>query len=211
MRNTMLMLAASLFVASPALAQDPYDKPDDTWVTLSGTVTEVAPDAFGLAYGDGAVTVEMDDWDNDADAFALLTGDRVTVTGKVDDDFFEATTVEASSVYVEKLNTYFYASAADEEGGYVAITTPITPASITVQGTVTAVEGEDFVVDSGLREIRVATDGLAYDPLDDEGFQQIDVGDRVSVTGTADYEFFDGRELLADVIVTLENHVSMQR
>ena len=39
-------------------------------------------------------------------------------------------TIKASSVYVDSLNTYFYASAADEEGGVEwthpwAVTTPI--------------------------------------------------------------------------------------
>jgi hypothetical protein len=44
---------------------------------------------------------------------------------------------------------------------------------------------------------------MPYNPLDDEGYQKVDVGDRVSVTGTMDYDLFEGRELVADSLVIL--------
>jgi hypothetical protein len=59
----------------------------------------------------------MDDWDWYAEGKNLIDGDKVTVYGRIDDDFFETTSIEASSVYVESLGSYFYASAADEEYG----------------------------------------------------------------------------------------------
>ena len=127
----------------------------------------------------------------------------MTVNGMVDDDLFETTSIEASSVYVDNLNTYFYASAADEEDTFVTVTAPPTVSAVTVQGTVTDVDDEEFTIATGLREILVETDEMWYDPLDDEGFQQIDIGDRVSVTGTIDDDFFEGRELVASSITTL--------
>ncbi len=42
----------------------------------------------------------MDDWDDDADAYALLEGDEVTVSGRIDDNLYEIRTIEASRVYV---------------------------------------------------------------------------------------------------------------
>jgi uncharacterized protein YdeI (BOF family) len=198
-----LTILVALLVAMPAEAQNPYTAPDDTWISLSGTVESVSPDAFLLDYGEGFVTVEMDDWDADADAYKVAVGDRVTVNGRVDDDLFDTTTIEASSVYVDNLNTYFYASAADEEDPFVNVTSPPVVSATVVQGIVTDVDDEEFTIDSGLREIRVETDEMYYDPLDDEGFQQIDVGDRVSVTGHIDDDFFEGRELVATSITTL--------
>ena len=73
--------------------RSPYTQPDDSWISLS-------------------VTVEMDDGDRDADAYKLLPGDKVNVVGKIDDNLFELISIEASSVYVEKLGTTFYASPA---------------------------------------------------------------------------------------------------
>lgn len=204
LRSVGFFLLTAL-VALPLAAENPYLQPDGSWITLSGTVKAVTPDTFTLDYGDGFVTVEMDDGDRDADAYKLLEGDKVTVSGKIDDDFYERTTLEASSVYVEKLGTYFYASALDEEDLFVEVTTPIVIASTTVQGVVSEVRDEEFVLDTGLRRLTVEVEEMAYDPLDDEGYQKIEVGDRVSVNGEMDSDLFEGRELVADSIVTLSD------
>jgi hypothetical protein len=131
----------------------------------------------------------------------------VTVYGAVDDDLYEAATIEASSVYVENLNTYFYASAADEEAfDAFYMMSPVEVGSMTLVGTVEEVSPEvgEFVIDSETRQVSVDVDPLLYDPLDDQGFQQIEVGDRVSVTGIVDYEMLDGHEFDATQVVTLD-------
>lgn len=155
----------------------------------------------------------MDDWDWDADAYKLLPGDRVTVYGEVDDDLFETTTIEASSVYVEGLGTHFYASAADEEDALEPTYTgvPVIVSSTTIRGTVIDVDElqDEFTVDAGINEITVDVDEMLYDPLDDEGYQKIEEGDRVSVTGQMETEFFEGRELTADSVVTLSEAIEL--
>lgn len=202
---SLAIFALAALLASPAIAQDPYEKPDDSWISISGTVGTVFPQSFTLDYGDGIVTVEMDDWDHDADAYKLMQGDEVVVTGRIDDDLFESTKIEAGTVYVEDLNTYFYASAADEEGHWAAVTTPIVISETTVVGTVTSVDGREFQVDTMTTDLTVDTREMAYNPLDEEGFQQIEVGDRVRVSGDLETEFFLGRELMADSVITLSN------
>jgi len=197
--------AAILITAGSLIAQQPYAKPNNSWISLSGVVTRVNPDTFVLDYGDGSIVVEMDDWDADADAYKVVKGDRVTVNGFIDDDFFEARTIEAGSVYVEGLNTYFYASSADEEDAFVTID-PVSVGNITVQGVVTDVGGDEFMLDHGIRQIQIEVDEMVYDPLDDEGFQRIEVGDRVSVTGELDDDFLEGRVVEADTIVTLSEN-----
>lgn len=198
------------FASGTALAEtDPYTQPDDTWISISGTVQSVTRDAFTLDYGEAAVTVEMDDGDRDADAYKLLEGDKVTVYGKIDDDFFEASTIEASRVYVEKLGTYFYASAVDEEEAdsyvdqYVYLQTPIIVADSVLQGTVTGIDDDEFTLATGDRTITVEVEDMPYNPLDDKGYQKVRVGDRVSVRGDMDYDLFEGREFVAESIVTL--------
>ena len=196
----------SAFLAVPAAAEEnPYAMADNAWISISGEVEAVDPDEFVLDYGDGSVIVEMDDGDRDADAYKLMKGDDVTVSGLVDDDFFETTTIEASSVYVDKLGTYFYASAVDEEDDFVTVHTPVIMSETVVQGTVKEVNDEEFVVDTGFDELTVEVEEMAYDPLDDQGYQKVEAGDVVSVTGDMDDDFFEGRELVADTVTVLTN------
>ena len=204
-----LALGVALALVAPADARgdenpNPYTRADGTWISISGTVRSVTPNTFALDYGDGIVTVEMDDGDRDADAYKLIEGDKVTVYGKIDDDFYETTTIEASSVYVEKLGTYFYASPRDEEDVFFYSTvTPIVISSTSVQGTVSKVENGSFTIDTGLRSLEVEVDEMPYDPLDDEGYLKVRKGDYVRVTGDMDVRLFEGRVLEAASIVKL--------
>jgi hypothetical protein len=211
-------LACALFFFASALAcvvggsaafaeePNPYMKPNNTWISIGGEVKGVGPNTFVLDYGDGMVTVEMDDGDRDADAYKLIAGDKVIVHGKIDDDLFETTTIEASSVVVEKLGTAFYASAADEEDfHYDGLTIPVVVSSTIVRGTVTDVDAKQFTIDTGVRKLRVDVGSMAYDPLDDEGYQKIRVGDFVQVSGSIDVDFFEQRQLVADTIIELSS------
>ena len=199
----IVAILVAMSMATGAWAVDPYTKPNATWISISGTVESVTADSFILDYGDGEIIVEMDDGDRDADGYKLLAGDKVTVNGMIDDDFFETTTIEASSVYVEKLGTYFYASAVDEEDRFITVTTPLVVSAITVQGIVTEVDEHEFTIDTALRSVRVDVQQMAYNPLDDVGYQKIEVGDVVRVTGSIRNQLFDTRELVADSVVTL--------
>lgn len=201
-----LVLGAVLSASAWAGSPDPYAKADDTWISLSGEVQSVEADQFTLDYGDGMVLVEMDDGDRDADGYKLIQGDKVTVTGRVDDDFFERTSIEAASVYVENIGTTFFASSVDDESREQVIATTLTPIVVSrteVRGTVKSVTGDEFTLDTGSREITVDVDEMLYDPLDDVGYQQIDIGDRVKVVGDMDVELFEGRQLTADSIVEI--------
>lgn len=210
MKRTLLSTAiASVFVAAPAItsaAESPYLQPDDSWVTLSGTVTSATADTFTLDYGTGLVTVEMDDWDWFEEQGELLPGDSVTVYGEVDDDTYESASIEANSVYVDELGTYFYASSADEEGleGIdLAPTVPVAEGNLVVTGTITSVKGREFSIDSGAQEMKVDTALMDHDPTDDEGFQQVDEGDTVTVAGDIEFDTFEKSEIMADSVVTL--------
>ena len=210
LRSTLAPMVMAALLTAPVACQDtdPYERADNSWIVIDGTVESVMADQFILDYGDGLITVEMDDGDRDADGYVLAEEDRVSVSGRIDDDLFENTTIEASSVYIENLGTTFHASPLDEEdmGGPVAVIAgPVEVSRMVMEGTVTAVADGEFTLDIGAAEIEVETEMMPYDPLDEEGYQQIEVGDRVRVTGQVDYDFFDGRVLDARTITTLVN------
>lgn len=204
---TWLWLAATCL---PVLAQarpNPYLRTNESWISLSGTVTGAAPGEFQLDYGSGAVKVEMDDWGWYSRDMSQLKGHKVTVYGKIDDDFYETTKIEASSVYDRDRGVYFYANAADEEYDedydYWVAYTPFVTGELTIRGTVTGVNGREFTIDQGTRRLIVDTDEMTYNPMDAQGYQKIDKGDYVSVSGRMDYDLFEERELKANSIVVL--------
>ena len=194
--------AVSTALADDAYAKNPYAKADDTWISIDGKIESVRADAFILNYGDGTVIVEMDDADRYAEGYNLKKGDKVIVSGIIDDDFYEATSIEASSVFVENLGAYFYASSVDEEDSFITIG-PVIISRTILQGTISSVDDDSFTLDTGNQKLTVNVDEMPYNPLDDEGFQQLEKGDRVTVTGNMDFEFFEGRVFDAESIITL--------
>jgi uncharacterized protein YdeI (BOF family) len=210
MKTFIPALTALGLITSPALADsDTFSNyMDGSWISLNGTVTSVEADEFNLDTGSGMLRVEMDDWDHDGDAYAVVDGDRVTVYGRVDKNLLTSHSVEASSVFVHDLNTYFYASAVDEESWGPWIATNVAPiGDYSFVGTVESVSPDDmeFTIDTGDSVVTVDVSGLYYNPLDSEGFQKIEAGDRVSVVGELDVRFFDLNELTADSVVTLSS------
>lgn len=202
-----LTLLTALIV-SPLMAQDPYQKADDSWISISGTVVSASADSFILDYGDGLITVEMDGWDWYRQDFSSIEDNNVTVYGRVDDDLFELTTIEASSVYDKNKNTFYYASAKDEEDFDYINTTIVSREGpwMTLTGTVTDVVGREFTINTGERRMKVDTIMMNYNPLDNKGYPQISIGDRVTVSGNIDYNVFEKRELEAEIITKLEEN-----
>ena len=209
MNYTLKAITSALFImlgVLPAYSEEnPFLAKDDSWIRLSGTIVTTDHESFELDFGEGIVTVEMDDWDWYDEAAPLISGDAVTVNGYVDDDLYETTSIEASSVYVEDLNTYFYASGADEEDITVdPIHTAVhIESDLQLTGEVTDIHGREFTIDTGQREIQVDTSSMLYNPLDDKGYQKIREGDIVQVNGELDLDLFERKEIMADVITTL--------
>jgi len=199
----LLSILALSFVSTVALAEKPAKYPDGTWINIDGTVDKLGPDMFVLDYGEGNVTVEMDDVDRDADAYKLVKGDKVTVSGMIDDDLYETATIEAGSVYVEKLGTYFSANSMDDEDSYISVSMPVVVSRATVQGRISIIGDDEFTLDTGPRKLTVQTQTMPYDPLDDVGYQKLKVGDYVSVTGAIQKIFFEHQVIKASSVTTL--------
>ena len=205
-----LTIAVAFGFAGPALAQSPYAAPDNSLIAITGTVVEPTEESFVLEYKGGEILVEMDDWEWQRydEAYGLLEGKKVTVHGVIDDDLYELAKIEASSVYVDSLNTYFYASPVDEENATIWLTdVPVIAGTVVVRGTITSTDpaSAEFTVDTAGRQLTVDASTLGYNPVDARGFQQIEEGDFVSVSGIMDEGFLKDRVLRAASVVTLSD------
>ncbi|GGD84638.1 hypothetical protein GCM10011515_00480 [Tsuneonella deserti] len=169
------------------------------WITIDGVIASKFPDQFILDYGTGKIDVEMDDWDKTLEGVALLPGDKVSVTGRVDNDLFEKASIEASSVYVSNLNTTFFASGADEEDlGLHPVPETTLNSGVDYTGWVTGTWDKGFSLGAGPMLVRVDTSNVK-NPLVRNG---ISAGDRVYVWG--DLAFKKGESVLeADGLMRL--------
>lgn len=199
-------------MAGSALADvNPYAKPNQADITLSGEVITQVGDELTVDYGDGVITVEMDDWDWHNEAAWIQPGETITVTGEIDDDLYQLKTIEAETVYVIDRSTYYYASDTDEEDAAYWTYATYDPATAPegtwfgLSGTVNEIDGSEFVLNTGYNMVRVETAYLDYNPLDEEGFQQVETGDRIYVSGTLDDNFFNKNEIDANSIITLKD------
>lgn len=176
------------------------------WISLTGSVSSVSGDRFTLDYGANKLTVEMDDFDS-YDENLLIEGDQVMVSGIIDTDFVDNKTLEASSVYVDTLNEFFYASSADEEDGYYSYAANDYWDGgdwISLTGEVASVDGQTFTLDTGVIEYVIDTDQMSYNPLDSEGAEQIEVGERVVVSGEFDtFNLYGDEDIEAEAVTTL--------
>lgn len=185
-------------------AQKLAGSPNDSWINLTGSVVSAGPESFTLDYGPGNLMVEMDDWDWYDEGRVIKAGDNVVVTGRVDDDLFHNRRIEASSVYVKNLGTFFYANGMDEESTvHSGILISTMPTLVDATGMVSAVNGREFTIGTGVNALRVDTAQMAANPLDAVGFQQIAVGDRVHVWGDFDLSAGEGTELMADGLIEM--------
>ena len=81
--------------------------------------------------------------------------------------------------------------------------TPVIISSVTVQGIVTDVDEHEFKIDNASRTVTVDVEKMPYNPLDDLGYQKIEVGDIVRARGTMEKSFFDENEIVAESVIKL--------
>ena len=173
---------------------------DGDWIRLDGTVEMTGDSNFKLDYGAGTITVEADDWDLTSEGIGILPGDRVSVTGRMDRDVFTSASLEASAIYLESLNTVYFANAADEEEfGLAAIPTRPATDGIDYTGWVTGSTPKGFTLGSGTALITVDTSQLNT-PLAQDG---ISSGDRVYVWGDLEIEREGQNKLVAEGLMEL--------
>ena len=111
-----VVLAIAAF-AVPLQAQNvsPYRLKNGDEIKIAGKVSKAKASTFLLDYGQGSITVELDDYDSYEEGFNIIDGDQVIVTGKVDADSGQKRTIEARRVFIPAIDLEIFASATDEE------------------------------------------------------------------------------------------------
>ena len=175
---------------------------DGAWVTVTGDISNVTPRGFSMDIGSRSIPVEFDGFLSDSTQ-PLRAGDWVTVSGKIDDSFWERRSIEASSVYSSRLQERFWASGLDEEGditGLALIDVPDQGDWLGVTGEVVSVDPAEteMVLDLGANNLQIDTSSLSGPVLADRG-------DRVSVYGSLDTaDLWDAKEIDATSVVIFD-------
>lgn len=177
--------------------------PNNSYVLMTGVVTESGPDAFRLDYGESNIVVEMDNFDPQQEGRSIEAGDEVTVHGYIDNEFYEQRSIEAGRVDVHKLNTSFFASSLDEEDFPDAVSSG-RDSTIDLTGYVLDVQGTKLTLRTGNQEVTVDTKSMGRNPLDGVGYQKVVPGDEVHVVGWLTDDFFNRFEIVAENVVTIE-------
>lgn len=191
---------------SIAAEQNPYDMKDDSWVSIYGTVTNASDDGFDLNMGERVIRVEMDDYDDWPEARVISEGMDVAVVGRIDDDLFEQTSIEASTVYIDGLNTVFWANSADEEQlGDVAFFKLPDLSNVVLEGRIQDINVRKgtFSLATGTASYNISVEELGYNPLDEIGYQKLSENDRVRITSQLDNDAIRTGQLEATSLISL--------
>lgn len=211
MKNAFLATLLTGTLIASAGASMAADKPlknikDQSPVVLTGTVGEIRSDEFDLNYGNNTITVELDrfGWDGDETKY-LIPGESVTVNGFIDDDLFEGREIEAYNIRMNDSFVYYYTSQDYPIYHYTYNTrTPLRDgAFVTAQGRVTDIAGRELTIQTSEGSVIVDTSKLDYDPFDDEGLQNIKIGDTIYTYGEVDKGFFESDEIMAEGIIEM--------
>lgn len=184
---------------------------NDAYITLSGTVGEITDeDAFTLNHAGGIIEVDTNAaW---PDLFAgtgsmLKTGDRVSVTGKVDNNLFSANEIEAyrlsvageshSRVYTNSHYAPDYGDdfAAYENAAYGAGLDD--DQKVRISGEVSRImEDDTFMLRYGNGQIIVDAEDVEF-----TNAGRLAVGDEVVVFGKVDKALFQKKQVEAERVI----------
>lgn len=206
MKKQLLAIALTgAFAASTAHAQAPHEQSDNSWISISGQVSNPTEDGFTLNYGEGEIAVDMSDapWYDMKGPFS--EGARVSVYGEIDRDESSQTSIEANSVFVESVGRLFSPTETVYGPPEIIPVVPVRVGDFTYTGRVETVGDDAFTIDTGRRQLTIDVSEMANNPLDNEGALQLKQGDTVMVYGVLDAKLGASRTVTADSIITVDN------
>lgn len=198
---------------------------DGDAIVVTGNILSVSEGELMLNYAGRKVKIEFDKWPwegKDMEKY-FEVGQKVTVSGRVDKDWFSSNEIEANNIYLDDQYVYYY--WLDQSPAYYLNIGPtnmeksanglaggdVGGASFSVSGEIKAIHGREFTLQSGEEKFTVDTESLGYNPLDNVGLQQLRVGDHVYVFGDVDAKFFDEKRFSADSVITLQSADKMPK
>ena len=203
-------LSATMLFGTSALAEDGTMKQrkmlkDDTHVTLSGTVGKIMDgDEFELRHKNGSIKVDTNDrWPNlfSQDASEILkTGDKVRVSGVVDDNLFTKKEIDATRIAHDGMQYYRVYWLDDDARDYDYVywyDRNRDGEDIVISGTISRVtDDQEFMLNYTGGTIQVDADDISEAKTD-----WLAVGDQITVFGEIDDDWFEKREIDAERIV----------
>lgn len=186
---------------------------NNAYITISGTVGNITDDdEFQLNHTGGTVEVDTNDsWPDLFEASTgtgmLKTGDRVTVTGKVDNNLFSTNEIEAYRITVADsnfsrvyTNDAYAPSYAEDYAAYnnVAYGAGLEDdQKVRLSGEVSRIiEDDEFMLTYSGGEIIVDVDDLDF-----TNAENLAVGDEVVVFGEVDKDWFQDKKVEADRVI----------
>lgn len=186
---------------------------NDAYITISGTVASIKDsDEFVLKHANGSIDVDTNDafpdlFKKDA-ATVLKEGDRVVVTGKVDNNLFAANEIEAYRLEVVndegKNRVFTNAKLAPMNERDLAAFTPVVQGqdltddqNVRLSGRISKIDGSDEL------ELRFGEGSIKVDldKVKKEEVSSLKVGDDVVVFGQVDKNWMKSKEIDAVKIV----------
>lgn len=185
---------------------------NDAYITISGTVASMSDgDEFALKHANGTIKVDTNDsfpdlFEEDAAEY-LKVGDRVVVTGKVDNNLFSTNEIEAyrlETVRDGKNRVFTNAKLAPQNERDLAAFTPLAQGqaltdekNVRLSGRISQIDGNDNL------QLRFADGSIKVDldDIDDKELSNFKVGDDVVVFGEVDKNWNDTKEIDAVRIV----------
>lgn len=185
---------------------------NDSYVALSGTVGEITDgDEFMLNTASGSITVDTnDEWPGlfKSDVGRILsTGDKVTVTGRIDENLFTQKELEAYSLSHEgeSFTTYYYnTNANDYDYSYNSYDIDYDDDTTRLSGVVTKINGDNTVILN-------YTGGSIQVDLSETAIPDTDLlrlGDRITVYGEVDNDWFTKKEFEASRVTKINTYPS---
>lgn len=197
-------------LAGAAAAQDAGPGAHGT-VAIEGEVVLGSAGGFELLTGPVRLDIVMEDWDWYYD-YSVLDNDRVVVYGPMSRELFDTHSFRPHRVYVADVRSYYVRGEGDGDAAATGTEAPIVshfsstePAAdtISVIGSVTAVGGDEVILEAGGVRLTVETGEMAGTPALEPVLAEIGVDDRLLVIGEPAADFLRNQTIIGIDVVKL--------
>jgi len=205
---------------SPSLAADLESYKDNAKIVAVGTISDLSDDKFILSINEQIINVDYNEWGlldfTDLTNY-LKNGQKVVVTGEVDDNLFSEDRIEAESIYFVANNNYYsldnsypdYDLYNFDRDMYTdrnnkdrkSMNNKSAHDNVTIRGEVVSLMDEKFTMATESGMIKVNIKPLS--PNREESRLHVEIGDNVLVYGKLDENIMKKDTLSADTVVKL--------
>lgn len=177
------------------------------YVTLSGTVSKIIDnDRFDLDYGNGITRIDCDDALHDLFAKSghrIKAGDKVTVTGKIDNNWFSKHEILVSSIlHITDNYILLYKRPAVASGAELPVIVAVAKPSLFLNGEVALTGIVSGGIYNGSFTLQYEDGAIEVDAssIKIPKNNRIAKGDVVTVYGKIDNSFFKNKAITAETV-----------